>query len=67
MSEGERERRRYPTWARVALVALQAAGLAVGLILGTATYNAWSQPDTPDPVTTTTVVVPEPVTPDTLG
>jgi hypothetical protein len=64
MADGE-ERRRYPTWVRVLLVGLQAAGVVFGLVLGVATYDAWSQPDTPASATTTTVVVP--VTEDTLG
>ena len=39
--------RRYPTWVRVTLVGLQAAGIVVGLVVGTATYDAWSEPDEP--------------------
>ena len=66
----EAERRRYPTWLRVTLVALQAVGVVGGLVLGVLTYEAWSEPDTPASATTTTAVVPEtpvPVTEDTLG
>jgi hypothetical protein len=60
-------RRRHPTWVRVVLVALQALGIVLGIVLGTATYEAWSQPDEPDVPTTTTVVAEVPVTADTLG
>jgi hypothetical protein len=67
MSEVDGERRRYPTWTRVALVALQVIGLALGLVLGTATYNAWSQPHEPTTTTTTSVVPVTPEPPDTLG
>jgi hypothetical protein len=56
------ERRRYPTWVRVTLVGLQAGGVVVGLLLGHATYDAWSKPDTPASATTTTVVQAVPVT-----
>jgi hypothetical protein len=69
MHEGERARRRHPTWVRVALVGLQALGLVGGLLLGMLTYAAWSQPADSDPssVTTTTVIPPETaVPPDTL-
>jgi hypothetical protein len=63
------ERRRYPTWVRVALVGLQAAAVVVGLLLGNATYEAWSKPDNSASTTTTTVVQeqPVPITEDTLG
>ena len=64
MSAGA-ERRRYPTWVRVTLVGLQALGVVLGLVLGVATYDAWSEPDTPASATTTTVVVPETVVPVT--
>jgi hypothetical protein len=65
----ERERPRYPTWVRATLVALQALGLVVGLVIGNATYESWSEPDEPAVVTTTSVVpaVPVPVPEDTLG
>ncbi|HYF46544.1 MAG TPA: hypothetical protein VD926_10070 [Acidimicrobiales bacterium] len=68
MAAANRGRRRYPTWVRVVLVALQAAGVAGGVLLGNATYDAWSEPDEPTAVTTTTTVAPAvPVTEDTLG
>ena len=60
-------RRRHPPWLRATLIALQALGIVVGVVVGTATYEAWSQPDEPDPPTTTTVVPAVPVTEDTLG
>jgi hypothetical protein len=60
-------RRRHPTWLRVVLIALQVLGIVLGVVLGTATYDAWSQPDEPDVTTTTTVVAEVPVTEDTLG
>ena len=60
-------RRRHPTWLRVVLIALQALGIVLGVVLGTATYDAWSQPDEPDTPTTTTVVAEVPVPEDTLG
>ncbi|MET1050296.1 MAG: hypothetical protein ABWZ55_11780 [Acidimicrobiales bacterium] len=69
MDDGDGERPRYPTWVRVALVALQALGVIGGLVLGVLTYDAWSQPDDPEvSTTTTTVVSPETaVPPATLG
>ena len=67
MAEVERERRRHPTWLRVTLVALQAAGLVVGLLLGNATYEAWSEPDAPEAVPPTTVAPAVPVPEDSLG
>ncbi len=66
-AEEDTERRRHPTWVRVALVALQAAGLVVGLVLGNATYRAWSEPDPPEAVTPTSVAPAVPVTEDPLG
>jgi len=63
----ERERGRHPTWVRVVLVALQLLGLVGGLVLGNASYQAWSDPDEPTVATTTTVVPAVPVTEDTLG
>jgi hypothetical protein len=68
--EGE-GRRRYPTWLRVVVVALQALAVVVGLLVGNATYEAWSAPDDPPPPTT--VVAPvapaseAPVTEDPTG
>lgn len=59
--------RRYPTWVRVTLIGLQAVGIVVGLVVGTATYEAWSQSDDAEPPTTTTVVAEVPVPPDTVG
>jgi hypothetical protein len=67
MAEEAGRRRRHPTWLRVVLVGLQALGIVVGVVVGTATYHAWSQPDDPDPPTTTTVVPEAPVPVDTLG
>lgn len=49
-------RRRYPTWLRVVVVALQALAVVVGVLVGNATYEAWSTPD--DPPAPTTVVAP---------
>ena len=63
----ESGRRRHPTWLRAVLIGLQAVGIVLGIVLGTATYDAWSQPDEPGPPTTTIVVPEVPVTPDTLG
>jgi hypothetical protein len=63
----ERERPRYAPWVRVVLVGLQVLGLVVGLVLGNATYDRWSEPDPPEVVTTTTVVPAVPVPEDTLG
>ncbi len=61
-------RRRHPTWVRVLLIGVQAAGLIVGLVVGVLTYDAWSQPDDGGATTTTTAVTPEmAVPPDTLG
>ena len=60
-------RRRHPTWLQVTLIALQALGIVLGVVIGTATYEAWSQPDQPDVSTTTTLVREVPVTEDTLG
>jgi hypothetical protein len=60
-------RRRHPTWLRVTLIALQAVALVLGIVVGTATYSAWSQPHESDVTTTTTVAPEAPVTEDTLG
>ncbi|HEY5888188.1 MAG TPA: hypothetical protein VIT24_10705 [Acidimicrobiales bacterium] len=59
MADPEAERRRYPTWLRAVLVGLQALGVIGGVVLGTLTYDAWSQPTAPDLSTTTTAVPPE--------
>ena len=71
MADRERERRRYPTWVRAVLVGLQALGVLGGVVLGTLTYDAWSQPADPEPTstsTTTTAVPPDTeVPPVTLG
>jgi hypothetical protein len=69
MVDTEPEQRRYPTWLRAVLVGLQALGVIGGIVLGTLTYEAWSQPADPVPTsTTTTVVPPETETPPvTLG
>jgi hypothetical protein len=68
MADPEAERRRYPTWLRAVLVGLQALGVIGGVVLGTLTYDAWSQPSAPGPPTTRTVVPPETeVPPVTLG
>jgi hypothetical protein len=67
MAAADRKRPRYPTWVRVVLIALQAAGVIGGVLLGNATYSAWSEPDEPTVVTTTTVAPAVPVTEDTLG
>jgi hypothetical protein len=63
----DERRGRYPTWVRVTLVGLQAVAIVVGLVVGTATYEAWSEPDEPEAVTTTTVPRAVPVTEATLG
>jgi hypothetical protein len=60
-------RRRHPTWLRATLIALQALAIVLGVVVGTATYEAWSQPDEPEVPTTTTVVAEVPVTEATLG
>lgn len=61
-------RGRYPTWVRAVLVGLQVLGIIVGVVVGTMTYEAWSEPDAPETTPTTTVVTPEaPVPADTLG
>jgi hypothetical protein len=51
----------------VALVALQVAGVLVGIAIGNATYSAWSTPDEPQPTATTTVQPAEPEPATTLG
>ena len=58
MVDGEGHRRPYPTWVRVVLVSLQALGVVGGVVLGTLTYDAWSQPADPAPTSTTTTAVP---------
>jgi hypothetical protein len=63
----EERGRRYPTWVRVVLIGLQAVGIVVGIVVGTATYDAWSQPDDGGSPTTTTVVPEVPVTEAPLG
>jgi hypothetical protein len=65
MVEGERPR--HPPWLRAVLAGLQAVGLVVGLVVGTATYRAWSDPGEPVPTTTTAVVPETAVPPTTLG
>jgi hypothetical protein len=67
MAEAASGRRRHPAWLRWTLVALQALGIVLGIVVGTATYEAWSQPDEPEVPTTTTVVREVPVTEPTLG
>ena len=60
--------RRYPTWVRVLLFSLSVAGVLVGIVVGSLTYAAWSEPDDEGPAATTTIVDPaEPEPPETLG
>lgn len=54
----DRERRTYPTWVRLALVVLQVVGVMLGVALGNATYERWSEPDDGAAAATTTTVVP---------
>ena len=69
MVDGEGDRRPYPTWVRAVLVSLQALGVVGGVVLGTLTYEAWSQPADPVPTSQTTTAVPPEteVPPVTLG
>lgn len=64
MGEPTREHR-HPTWLRVVLVGLQAAGVVLGLVLGLVTYQAWSEPDgdAAGPGTATSLPAPVPETP----
>jgi hypothetical protein len=57
------DERRYPRWLRIVLVAVHVVAVAGGILIGNATYQAWSEPDVEPAPTTTTVApaVPVPV------